>query len=63
MAGKDGISLATEIKAAQENAVVILYTRVDCRSYYLLILEKRLDGILSKTASRDKIIQTIQLTM
>jgi len=59
MAPIDGISLAANIKAIQENALIILYTGDDIRSYYSLILDKKVDGVLSKTASREKVIQTI----
>lgn len=60
MATQNGIALATEIKSVQENALIILYTGDDIRSYYSLILEKKVDGIVSKTASRDNVIQTIR---
>lgn len=60
MAPIDGISLAANIKAIQENALIILYTGDDIRSYYSLILDKKVDGVLSKTASREKVIQTIR---
>ncbi|TSI05121.1 response regulator transcription factor [Lysinibacillus sp. BW-2-10] len=60
MNAKNGIVLAAEIKAFQEDAFVILYTGDDIRSYYPLILEKKIDGVLSKTVSRDKVIQTIR---
>lgn len=60
MAIQHGIALATDIKAVQESALIILYTGDDIRSYYSLILEKKIDGILSKTASRNNVIQTIR---
>lgn len=60
MAIQNGIVLAAEIKANQEGALVILYTGDDIRSYYSLILEKKVDGVLSKTASRNNVIQTIR---
>ncbi|MCH7324008.1 response regulator transcription factor [Solibacillus sp. MA9] len=56
----DGISLAKSIKAIQENALVILYTGYDIRAYYSLILEKKIDGILSKTTPSEKVIRTIR---
>lgn len=60
MAVQDGLSLAADIKAAQEKALIILYTGDDIQSYYPFIIEKKVDGILSKTAPREKVIQTIR---
>ncbi|MFF5995674.1 response regulator transcription factor [Lysinibacillus sp. KU-BSD001] len=60
---QDGISLAADIKAEQENARIILYTGDDIQSYYPLLIEKKIDGILSKTASQEKVIQTIRSIM
>lgn len=60
MAVQHGIALATDIKAVQDSALIILYTGDDIRSYYSLILEKKIDGVLSKTASRNHMIQTIR---
>lgn len=61
MSAKNGITLAAEIKLFQEDALVILYTGDDIYSYYPLVVEKKIDGILSKTATREKVIQTIRL--
>ncbi|WP_431027181.1 response regulator transcription factor [Lysinibacillus sp. LZ02] len=60
---QDGISLAADIKTEQENALIILYTGDDIQSYYPLLIEKKIDGILSKTASQEKVIQTIRSIM
>lgn len=60
MAVQDGLSLAADIKGAQEKALIILYTGDDIQSYYPFIIEKKVDGILSKTAPREKVIQTIR---
>lgn len=59
----NGISLASNIKVQQKNARIILYTGEDIRSYYPLIIEKKVDGILSKTASQERVIQTIRSTV
>lgn len=56
----NGISLAANIRAQQKDARIILYTGEDIRSYYPLIIEKKVDGILSKTASQERIFQTIR---
>ncbi|MGE7908217.1 response regulator [Lysinibacillus xylanilyticus] len=60
MTTQDGISLAKSIKTQQENALIILYTGDNIRAYYSLILEKKIDGILSKTAPSEKVINTIR---
>lgn len=60
MSKKNGIELASEIKATQENAIIILYTGDDIDSYYSLIIEKKIDGILSKTAPIERVINTIR---
>lgn len=60
MEAKNGITLAAEIKVHQEDALVILYTGEDIQDYFQLIVEKKIDGILSKTATREKVIQTIR---
>lgn len=60
MAVQDGLLLAADIKETQEKAIIILYTGDDIQSYYSFIVEKKVDGILSKTAPREKVIQTIR---
>lgn len=60
MAVQNGISLAADIRAVQEQALIILYTGDDIQSYYPFIVDKKVDGILSKTSSREKVIQTIR---
>lgn len=60
MSKKNGIELASEIKATQENAIIILYTGDDIDPYYSLIIEKKIDGILSKTAPIERVINTIR---
>lgn len=60
MAKKNGIELAKGVKAIQEQAIVILYTGDDIHSYYSLLIEKKVDGILSKTAPIEQVIYTIR---
>ena len=60
MLNKNGIELSIEIKEKQKDALIILYTGDDIKYYYPLILEKKVDGILSKTASIEKVIHTIR---
>ncbi|MFY3790756.1 response regulator [Ureibacillus sp. MALMAid1270] len=55
----NGITLAQQIKSMQPTASIILYTGYNVSDYYPLLLEKKVEGILSKTASKEKIIRTI----
>lgn len=56
---QNGVILAKNIKLKQPNAAIILYTGDDISDYYSLILEKQINAIISKTASKEKIIRTI----
>lgn len=58
----DGITLAQQIKE-HTKARVILYTGDDPTNYYSLIVEKRVDGVVSKMATRFQVIQTIRAAM
>lgn len=60
MTEKNGLQLASEIKMYQTNSKVILYTGEDIHPYYPLILEKKIDGLVSKTAPYERIVQTIR---
>ncbi|MGE7842930.1 response regulator [Lysinibacillus sp. NPDC093712] len=57
---ENGIHLARNIKAIQIDASIILYTGDDITDYYPLILEKKIDGILAKTASKEQILRTVR---
>lgn len=57
---ENGINLARNIKAIQSNASVILYTGDDITDYYPLILERKIEGILAKTASKEQILRTVR---
>lgn len=60
MMEKNGIQLASEIKMRQPTACIILYTGDDIQPYYPLILEKKVDGIVSKTAPYERVVNTIR---
>lgn len=63
IATNNNLELVTKIKATQEQAIVILYvTDVVC-CYYALLFEKKVDGILIKTAPIEQIISTIRLSV
>lgn len=57
---QNGIVLARNIKVLQSNAAIILYTGDDITDYYSLILDRKVEGILAKTASKEQIIRTIR---
>lgn len=60
MSAKNGILLASEIKVMQPTAHIILYTGDDIWVYYSLIIEKKVDGIVSKTAPYERVVYTIR---
>ncbi|OEC03307.1 regulator [Lysinibacillus sphaericus] len=57
---ENGIHLARNIKAIQVDASIILYTGDDITDYYPLILERKIEGILAKTASKEQILRTVR---
>lgn len=57
---KSGLQLASEIKMRQPSAKIILYTGEDIQPYYSLLLEKKIDGIVSKTAPYERLVQTVR---
>lgn len=57
---QNGIMLAKNIKSIQPDSAIILYTGDDITDYYPLILERKIEGVLAKTASKEKIIRTIR---
>ena len=56
----NGIQLAEMIKKKQPEALIILYTGYELSDYYELLIEKKIDGLLSKLATKEQVIQTIQ---
>jgi two-component system competent response regulator ComA len=59
----NGIQLAETIKHNQPDALVILYTGFELPDYYELILKRKVDGLLSKTATKEQVIQTIHAVL
>lgn len=55
----NGIKLSEKIKQSYPETAIILYTGYELSPYYSLIFEKKVDGILSKTATKEQVIQTI----
>lgn len=63
IATNNNLKLVNEIKAMQEQAIIILYTVNKVCCYYSLLFEKKVDGILVKTAPIEQIISTIRLSV
>lgn len=53
------IDLVKEIKSSNKHSKVILYTDIEVWNYYNLILEKKIDGLLSSNSTKEQVIQTI----
>lgn len=58
----NGISLAQQIKAAY-NVPIILYSGYDMEDFYELLLQQAVDGLLSKTATKDVVLATVEATL
>ena len=58
----NGIALAEQLKDKFELPIV-LYSGYEIEDYYDLLLQQKIDGLLSKTASKDVVIQTIQAAL
>lgn len=54
-----GLELAKKAKELFPDGIVILYTGNNIQDYYDLIIEKKIDNVLSKTANAEQILQTI----
>ncbi|WP_336634792.1 response regulator transcription factor [Lysinibacillus fusiformis] len=59
----NGIQLSEMIKKKQPESLIILYTGYELADYYELLIEKKIDGLLSKLATKEQVIQTIQAAL
>lgn len=59
----NGIQLSELIKKKQPEALILLYTGYELADYYELLVEKKVDGLLSKLATKEQVIQTIQAAL
>lgn len=59
----NGIQLSEMIKKKQPEALIILYTGYELSDYYELLIEKKVDGLLSKLATKQQVIQTIEAAL
>lgn len=55
----NGILLSEMIKKKQPEALILLYTGYELADYYELLIEKKVDGLLSKLATKEQVIHTI----
>lgn len=63
MPEQNGVVLSANIRALQPSAYIILYTGDNIEDYFSLVLEKKVHGLLSKTATKEQIIRTIRATV
>lgn len=54
-----GLTFAELVKEKYPSSIVILYTGDNIKDYYSLIIEKKVNNVISKTAKKDQIIKTI----
>ncbi|MGE7951209.1 response regulator [Lysinibacillus xylanilyticus] len=59
----NGIQLSEMIKKKQPEALILLYTGYELSDYYELLIERKVDGLLSKLATKEQVIQTIQAAL
>ncbi|MGE7915850.1 response regulator transcription factor [Lysinibacillus xylanilyticus] len=59
----NGIQLSEMIKKNQPEALILLYTGYELSDYYELLIERKVDGLLSKLATKEQVIQTIQAAL
>ena len=59
----NGLKLAEQVKAKDSASIVILYTGEQAEDYYSLIVEKKVDNVISKTATKGTILKVIYAAM
>jgi two-component system competent response regulator ComA len=63
MAITNDLELVTKIKENQPQAIVIVYTGDKICSYYSLLFDKKVNGIVSKNTPIEQLISTIRLSV
>lgn len=58
-----GLKLAEQVKARYPKAIVILYTGEQVEDYYSLVIDKKVDNVISKTATKDTILKAVYAAM
>ena len=59
----NGIQLAAEIRILSPDTRIILYTGYDLADYFELLLTRKVDGLLSKTATKEQVAHTINAAL
>lgn len=56
---KSGLALAELVKTKYPSAIVLLYTDENVQHYFSLIIEKKINNVIAKTATKEQILKTI----
>lgn len=59
LGASNGLTFAELVKEKYPSSIVILYTGDNIKDYYSLIIEKKINNVISKTATKDRILRTI----
>ena len=59
LGASSGLTLAEIVKEKYPSSIVILYTGDNMKYYYSLIVEQKIDNIIPKTASKERILKTV----
>ncbi len=59
----NGIQLAAELREISPGTRLILYTGYDLKDYYDLLIKRKVDGLLSKTATKEQVNHTISAVL
>lgn len=54
-----GLTLAELVKEKYPSSIILLYTGENIKDYYSLIIEKKINNVISKTAKKEQILKTI----
>lgn len=63
MSPVDGIKVAKKLRTLHPKSSILLYTGDDIKDYYSYVFEYRLNGIIPKTASKEEILNTLNLVI
>ena len=59
LGANSGLTLVETVKEKSPSSIVILYTGDNIEHYYSLIVEKKIDNIIPKTASKERILKIV----
>lgn len=63
MPGLNGLELMKLIREKEPESIILIYTGFDIEIHYNLLIEAKVSGFLSKTATGDQIITTIRCAL